>query len=223
MSRLLLLAQICCLVSSTYLPGIDVSTYQGDIDWAAVASSGVKFVSIKATEGTTFLDPHLARNWAGAREHGLFRTAYHFAHPSLDAVAQANFFVASVNAAGGFGKNTSTMQLMLDLEDADKEAPAAVWAWTQAFLGRVQALTGRPGIVYTGYYFWRDQVGNPSSNLDCPLWIAAYIPKPLVPSAWPGGWTFWQHSDAGKIPGITGNVDLDYFAGSVAQLEKLCF
>ena len=132
-------------------------------DWAAVAASGVVFVSIKATEGVDYTDPFLAANWAGAREHGIVRTAYHFAHPSVDALAQANHFVDAVGAAGGIiAGDNSTMQLMLDLEDADGLGPGAVWSWVQAFMGQLQARTGRPGIVYTGYYFWRDAVGNPT-------------------------------------------------------------
>ena len=158
-------------------PGIFIylllGQYQGDIDWPAVAASGIKFVSIKATEGASFTDAHLSANWKGAHAAGLYRTAYHFAHPSVDAVAQANHFVDAVNAVGGYPKNSSTMQFMLDLEDADKLAPGQVWAWVQAFMGQLQARTGRPGIIYTGYYFWKDNVGNPSSNLNAPLWVAA--------------------------------------------------
>jgi GH25 family lysozyme M1 (1,4-beta-N-acetylmuramidase) len=70
--------------------------------------------------------------------------AYHFGHPSIDAVAQANYFVNAVNAAGGY-TGSNTLQLVLDLEDDDGLAPGDVWAWVQAFLGQVQALTGRPG------------------------------------------------------------------------------
>ena len=208
-------------VGAAYLNGIDVSRYQGQIDWAAVARN-VSFVSIKATEGATFTDPSFAVNWAGAHANGLIRTAYHFAHPSVSAYAQADYFVDAVNSAGGY-TNSSTMQLMLDLEDADKESPAVVWAWVQDFSARVKARTGRPLLMYTGYYFWTGSVGDPTDNLDAPLWIAAYIPKPLIPKAWGGVWTFWQHADNGRVPGITGNVDLDYFNGTEEDLRALCF
>lgn len=221
-ATLLALLLISLSSVSSLLSGIDVSIFQGAIDWAAVASrSNTSFVSIKATEGTDFHDPNFKENWAGAHSAGLFRTAYHFAHPSADAVAQADFFCGAVAAAGGWA-NSSTLQLMLDLEDADKQSPAAVWAWTQAFAARVRAITGRPIIIYTGYYFWRDQVGDPADNLDAPLWIAAYIPKPLIPRAWPA-WTFWQHNDNGDIPGINARTDVDYFNGERAELERLCF
>ncbi len=84
---------------------------------------------------------------------GLIRGAYHFGHPSIDAVAQARYFVDAVNAAGGYN-NPDTMQLVLDLESTDGLGPAAVWAWVQAFMGEIHSLTGKPGIIYTGYYFW---------------------------------------------------------------------
>jgi lysozyme len=107
-------------------------------------------------------------------------------------------------------------------ENADGLGPAQVWAWVQAFVAEVKALTGKPCLMYTGYYFWRDQVGNPSTNLGCPLWIASYTSSPGVPSAW-AGWTFWQYNDNGQLPGIAGNVDVDYFQGSESDLKNLCF
>ena len=139
----------------------------------------------------------------------------------MSATAQATFFLDAVVAAGGWNA-TQTMQMMLDLEDADGLKPDAVWAWVQSFAAAVRARTGRPIIIYTGYYFWRDQVGDPLNNLDAPLWIAAYIPTPLIPRAW-GSWTFWQHTDALSVPGIKGRVDGDYFNGPREQLLKLCF
>ena len=219
--------------TASYIRGIDVSHYQGTINWADVAASGVKFACAKATEGTSYVDSQFKANWAGMHSAGLTRCAYHFAQPASNAVAQAKHFVDTVNAAGGF-KASKTLQLMLDLEDAQGQTPATVWKWTQAFLAEIKSLTGRPGIIYTGYYFWDSSVGAPADNLDCPLWIASYTsPAPAgVPKAWPEGWAFWQYSDngaaspgapAGKIPGISGNVDVDYFKYDAATLEKYCF
>ena len=138
-----------------------------------MAASGLRFVSIRATEGSTYKDPKFPFNWAGAHAAGMFRTAYHFAHPNLPAAAQADFFVDTVAAAGGYAAGTNTTQFMLDLEDANGLAPPAVWAWVQAFIAQLKARTGKPAIIYVGYYFWRDSVGNPASNLDAPLWIAS--------------------------------------------------
>ena len=91
----------------------------------------------------------------------------------------------------------------------------------QDFMAEVKALTGRAGIIYTGYYFWRDQVGNPGNNLGAPLWLASYTASPSVPSAW-RTWNFWQYNDNGRLPGISGNVDVDYYNGDEAALRALC-
>jgi lysozyme len=221
MVRILPLLSSLAALASAALNGIDVSSYQGTINWASVKAAGIQFVSTKATEGVTYTDPTLRENWAGLEREGITRCAYHFAHPSISAVDQAHYFVNAVEAVGGY-KNSSTLQFMLDLEDADGLSPAAVWEWVQSFMSTLQTLTGRPGIIYTGYYFWRDNVGNPTNNLNAPLWIAAYDAKPLIPSAWKY-YTFWQYDDNGRITGINGNVDVDYLEGDAAQLEELCF
>ena len=220
------------LSASSFLRGIDVSHYQGTVDWSKVASSGITFGCAKATEGLTYVDNTFKKNWAGMRAAGLTRCAYHFARPASSPVDQAKHFVETVNQAGGY-RSSKTLQLMLDLEATDGKSAADVWEWTQAFISEVKALTGRPGIIYTGYYFWRDSVGNPSDNLDSPLWLAAYTKKaPSVPAAW-SSWTFWQYDDngarspggpAGTVPGIAGHsVDVDYFRYDEATLARFCF
>ncbi len=218
--------------SPSYMRGIDVSHYQGTIDWGKVAGAGIQFACAKATEGTTYVDGTFATNWKGMRQAGLTRCAYHFAHPAQSASAQAQHFVKTVQQAGGYAAS-KTLQLMLDLETTDGKSASAVRAWTQAFIGELKALTGRPGIIYTGYYFWRDSVGG-KDNFDSPLWLASYThPQPAgVPSAW-SAWTFWQYDDnaaaapggpAGSVPGIAGHsVDVDYFRYDAATLQRFCF
>jgi GH25 family lysozyme M1 (1,4-beta-N-acetylmuramidase) len=220
--------------TASHLRGIDVSHYQGSIDWHAVASSGISFACAKATEGTSYVDSTFATNWNGMRAAGLIRCAYHFARPGSNATLQALHFVDTVNKAGGF-RASKTLQLMLDLESTDGLGPKAVWAWTQEFVAELKRLTGRPGIIYTGLYFWNGKVGAPADNLDCPLWVASYThPAPAgIPKAWPEGWAFWQYSDNGAsspggpaahIPGVSGtSVDVDYFRYSETTLAKFCF
>ncbi len=180
----------------------------------------------KATEGTTYTDATFATNWHGMASAGLVRGAYHFARPGSDPLAQASHFVSTVANAGGF--NTSkTLQLVLDLEANDGKSPSAVYSWTKAFIERVHNLTGKPGIIYTGYYFWKDSVQG-SSNFDAPLWIASYTSaKPAgIPSPWSGvGWAFWQYSSSGSVSGVSGNVDTDYFlnGGAYPSILNLCF
>ena len=149
-------------------------------------------------------------------------------------VLQAQFFVKTINAAGGY-KHSKTLQLMLDLEQNDDQTPDKVWKWVESFLNEIETLTGRPGIIYTGFYFWKDKVSKPNTNLNAPLWLAAYThPAPIdIPLAWKkDGWTFWQYDDngaalpggsPGTIPGIDGSVDVDYFKYGAETLEKYCF
>jgi GH25 family lysozyme M1 (1,4-beta-N-acetylmuramidase) len=214
-------------VNAAHLSGIDVSSYQGNINWSAVRSSGITFAVTKATEGTGYLDRFLNANIAGMKRVGIVPCAYHFAHPGIDATAQANYFTNAVRNANG-GNFHGLLQLMLDLEVTDGRTPAQVWAWTQTFVARVQAVTGRPCIIYTGFYFWRDSVGNPNNNLNCPLWLAAWVPESqtasLTPQAWRSvGWAFWQYTSTGRVSGIVGNVDRDFFqnGGSYPNINAL--
>lgn len=227
---------------ASWLRGIDTSHYQGDVAWETVRQEGgVDFACTKATEAVGYVDPTFATNWAGMRAAGIVRCAYHYAILNESAAAQAEHFVSTVEAHGGY-RNSSTLQLMLDLEDAKSTIrgapvpPAVAWAWTREFMRTLERATGRPGIIYTGAYFWRSNVGNPKDNLNAPLWLASYThPLPVaVPDAWPGGWTFWQYSDTGaavpggpaaKFPGVphTDGLDMDFFRFDRATLRRFCF
>ena len=179
----------------------------------------------KATEGTTYTDPTFAANWKGMAAAGLIRGAYHFARPGSDPIDQATHFVNTVQKACGL--SSRTLQLVLDLEATDGSPPASVYAWTSAFMARIKSLTGRPGIIYTGLYFWNDHVQG-SSNLDASLWIASYTSgSPAgTPKPWSGvGWAFWQYSSSGSVSGVSGNVDSDYFlnGGAYPDILNLCY
>jgi len=180
-----------------------------------VKNSGKSFAFMKATEGTTYKDPTFKTNWANAKAAGLIRGAYHFAHPGTSATTQADFFCDFVNPG------TGDLQMMLDLEADDGVSPSGVRSWVVTFINRIVARTGNPGIIYTGYYFWRDQAGN-GSNLNCPLFLAYYGTNPTayVPAAW-SYYTFWQYTSSGSVSGISGNVDRDAFNGSTTGLNAL--
>jgi GH25 family lysozyme M1 (1,4-beta-N-acetylmuramidase) len=195
--------------------GIDVASYQGYPNWTKFQHNGKTFAFTKATEGTTYTNPYFATNWARMKAAGLIRGAYHFGRPAFDPVAQANYFCDVVQPTSG------DLQMALDIEVTDGRSPAQVRSWIVAFINQVQARTGRPGIIYTGFYFWRDSAGN-GSNLNCPLWLAAWVsnPTPYVPAAWTT-WSFWQYTSTGSVPGVKGNVDRDAWNGSVTNLTHL--
>jgi len=195
--------------------GIDVASYQGYPNWTSVKNSGQTFAFCKATEGTTYTNPYFATNWGRIKSAGLIRGAYHFGRPGTDPVVQANKFCDVVRPT------TGDLQMTLDIESTDGKTPSQIRAWVVAFINRVKARTGRPGIIYTGFYFWRDSAGN-GSNLDCPLWLAAYNTNPaaFVPSAW-GAYSFWQYTDRGSVSGVSGNVDRNAWNGSLSGLNRL--
>jgi GH25 family lysozyme M1 (1,4-beta-N-acetylmuramidase) len=199
--------------TSYALQGIDISHWQGTINWTSVKNSGKRFAFCKATEGTDYTDPTFATNYPAIRNAGMLRGAYHMGHPAVDAVAQADSFYDTVQPVSG------DLPMVLDLEKTDSLAPADVRAWVVSFVNRLTTRLGRAPIIYTGFYFWRDSAGN-GSNLSCPLWLAAYNNNPLVPAAW-SSWSFWQYTSTGSVSGVSGNVDRDACSLSKTALNNL--
>jgi lysozyme len=203
------------------LLGIDVSHYQGAVDWFAVARGEVKFAFAKATDGNTLVDPTFQQNWPRIQEAGLFRGAYHYAHPAHDPEAQAALF-ASVVGPLGF----RDLPPVLDLEEDEKLPPADVLDWARAFISKAEQLFRRTVMVYTGG-FWRFKLNNPNDPFfgARPLWLAAYGPNPVIPASW-SKYTFWQYSEGKsnqpkKIPGVP-PCDQDQFDGTEDDLTLLC-
>ncbi|MBX7100547.1 MAG: hypothetical protein K1X89_22710 [Myxococcaceae bacterium] len=196
--------------------GIDVSGYQPNTNWAQVKAAGKQFAIIKATEGTGYVNPYFARDWAGTKANGMIRGAYHFFRPGTNAVAQADHFVSTMGALGD-----GDLPGMLDLEVTDGLGPSAVAAAVRAFVDRVEQRSGRRPIIYTGYYFWNGQVGNPQGYGSYPLVMAAYVSGcPLIPDEW-SKFTMWQYSSSGSVSGVSTRVDLDVFNGTLADLQAL--
>jgi lysozyme len=194
------------------LAGIDVSHFQGEVDWRAVAAAGVRFAFIKATEGLEDVDPRFAQNWHQSRTAGLLRGAYHFLHPNLDAKQQAAHFLSVVTL------DDDALPPALDVEVTNGVEPATLGACIATWLQTVEAALRCKPVVYTDPSFWRDNVGADLSGY--PLWLACYAPTPDVPASWQS-WTFWQHSDSGTVSGIAGPVDLDTCELSYDQLRQL--
>lgn len=197
--------------------GIDVASHQhtqGDIDWSAVASSGQKYVFVKATEGTNYVNPYYEADVRRAAEAGLYVGAYHYAKPTQSALAQAAAFALQISKLP-----TPSLPPVLDIEVNDGVNVVGMQNWTRTFITEVKRLTGRDVMIYTYRYFWEAQMGNTQEFNHLPLWMAAYQANP--PTVIPGGWsymTFWQNSSTGNIPGILGNVDTNLFNGTEAQL-----
>jgi GH25 family lysozyme M1 (1,4-beta-N-acetylmuramidase) len=200
--------------SENVVHGIDVSIYQGDVDWKAVKQAGKAFAFARASLGTSVKDSTFAKNWAGMKAAGLLRGAYHFFHPSVDPVAQANLFASMIQQAGGMSEGD--LPPVADVEQFDKLAPAVVAEKVKQFLDAVEKATGRKPMVYSGLFM---SSALPQSLSEYPLWVANYGVKcPLLPAAWKG-WYFWQHQGTGgRTPGIKADVDQNIFNGTMDEL-----
>jgi GH25 family lysozyme M1 (1,4-beta-N-acetylmuramidase) len=202
--------------------GIDISRWNGPVDFGKVRASGKRFVIAKATEGRLYTDDAYARNRSGAMTAGISFTAYHFAHPDPtpgDATLEADHFVAVAGLRHGM------LVPALDLESGQLLGTTALQTWVKTWLRRVYARLGVKPIIYTTPGFWQGYMANTSWFADNGyrvVWVAHWdASTPATPAANWGGhaWTFWQYSSCGTVPGISGCVDLDRFGG--ADLSKL--
>jgi lysozyme len=201
--------------SPSRLTGIDVSHYQGQVNWEAVKAAGCAFAFAKATEGTNITDPYFAANWAGMQAAGLARGAYHFFRPGEDAAQQAQHFLATVQL------KPTDLPPVIDVEVSDNVSGGAIVEGVQAWLDAVEQGAGVTPIIYTAAYFWNQYLNSGFGRY--PLWIAHYTaaaaPAPL-PEGW-ADWTFWQYSQSLAIAGVSGAADHDYFNGTLGDLRAL--
>lgn len=223
MKKLLLCLMLCLLPLSAsaadtfppsslpLIPGIDVSAYQGEIDWGKTAASGKKIVYIRATLGDSYEDPYFRQNFAGAKENGLAVGVYHYltARTADQARAQARFFVDTLLAANAVPDCRPAM----DLEGDDSFTREQ---WNQvaaAFLGEVASYGGYAPCIYSDASGARDRYDDALAVY--PLWVANYgVTLPEANGRWES-WAGFQFADNGRVAGIDGDVDLDYFTREI--------
>jgi GH25 family lysozyme M1 (1,4-beta-N-acetylmuramidase) len=208
--------------SSTHAKGIDVSNWNGTINWTKVAHAGYRFAIGKATEGTTFDDGTYLANRYGSESAGLVFGAYHFARPSgaslaavtASAVAQADYFLGFATPQPG------ELPPVLDLEETGNLSARLLEAWTEAWAREVYARLGVHPLVYSSPAFWQERLADSTgvAAAGTPLWIAHWTSasKPWVPAQnWNGlGWTLWQWTDCVSVPGIAHCADGDRMNGA---------
>ena len=195
----------------TTLEGIDVSYWQGTIDWAKVKATK-KFVIMRVAHGMA-QDTKFPANWAGAK--GMPRGVYLYFDPAADAVAQANLLLTKMGPM-----LPGMLPPVLDVESTGGKSPAVVAAQVTKFVNHVKAKIGVDVVIYTGKYFWDDNVKS-TAQAKNPLWHAQYCTNccPNIAAPW-NAWIMWQYSSTGKVSGISGNVDTDKWNGTLAALEK---
>lgn len=212
--------------------GIDISSHNGPINWQVARASGLDFAFIKATEGTGYRWNGFVEAWAAAKSVGVLRGAYHFMRWDVDPTAQSAYFLGTVPA-----EDRGELPLTVDVEGPGDGAGRMVrWdadgeRWVEydtvealrrlrVFVDNVTLVTGKKPILYTYPSMWHDTLGNPTTFTDCPLWIANYrVRQPTIPGGW-AKWTFWQWTDSGSLPGVSGIVDKDVYNGSADELRQ---
>ena len=199
--------------------GIDISHHQGTIQWdtlterALIDDHPIRFIVMKATEGATIVDENFYKNFRKAKDHGFIRGAYHFWSVKSGATAQARYFIRNVKLQSG------DLPPVLDVEHktpnlTDEQFRDSVQRW----LDIVEHHYGVKPIIYTYYKFKTQYLGTPQFD-SYPYWIAHYYVDKVE---YEGAWHFWQHTDAGRLPGIKGFVDLNIYKGSYRELQELC-
>ena len=185
--------------------GIDVSHFQGNIDFTKVKNSDVQIVYIKATEGISLVDSSLSSNYRKAKDAGLLIGFYHFFRPSTEsnAIAQASHFINTIK------DYESNCRLALDIEVNNELSKSQITNLSKVFLEEVKRLSGLEVVIYTYTSFARNYFES-SINI-YPLWIAQYnVNQPSNNGIW-DYWIGFQYSDRGQINGISGYVDLSEF------------
>lgn len=188
--------------------GIDVSAWQGDIDFEQVRNSGISIVYIKSSEGSNFVDPYFEQNYTNSKNAGLKVGFYHYvtATDTEEAIKQARFFVSTIS-----GKNPDC-KLAMDFEYFGNLSVDSINDIALTFMQKVQELSGKDVIIYSDEY----NANNTFYSLsNYPLWVAQYeVSEPTVTNNW-DTWVGWQYSDQGEVPGISGYVDRDKFTNDI--------
>ncbi|WP_026899187.1 glycoside hydrolase family 25 protein [Daejeonella oryzae] len=198
--------------------GIDVSWYQGKINWENVSrmeDDGIKihFSFIKASEGVFIADRHFQRNWKESAKAGIIRGAYHYFKPSKSGYWQARFFLQTVNFKKG------DLLPVVDVEERGAKSRQEFQANLKAYLDEIERELGVKPIIYSGYKFYEDYL---SGDFDeYPLWVAHYYRPKLKKLSGDVNLRFWQHSDRGRVDGIQHRVDMNVFNGSVEELSQM--
>lgn len=200
--------------------GIDVSKYQGEIDWSAVKAAGIGFAFIKATEGTDRVDERFQINWAGAKAAGVARGAYHFSYWCTPMARQFENFRRTVPA------DADAMPPVLDLEwnhqsptcprkIPKEQALAEIRVW----LRLAEQHYGKKPIIYVEIPFYRDVLSG-GELAEYPMWLRSVAAPPQA--RYPDRrWAFWQYTDRGRVNGIASPVDKNVFAGTREEWRRL--
>jgi len=198
--------------------GVDVSRWQGKIDWSTLRSQGANFAFIKATDGGDHLDPTFHRNWKDAADAGVRRGAYHFFYWCRTGAEQAEWFIRNVPKTPGALPPVIDVEYNHQSRCKTRHSPKVVREKMQAFMDRVERHYGQRPIIYTAPDFYADNLRGHFK--DYPFWLRSVAAHPSVRYPNRTDWMFWQYSGTGLSKGVTGHIDLNVFRGSEADWNK---
>ena len=196
--------------------GIDVSKYQQNISWEAVKNMEVQniklgFAFIKATEGISNTDANFKRNWKKSKQAGIIRGAYHFFIASKDGKMQAQHFIKNVDLQSG------DLPPVLDVEQTFNTNAVQLRKEVKAWIDVVENYYHIKPVIYTNADFYEKYLQGYFD--DYPLWVAHYL-QPDQPRI-SREWSFWQHSEQGRVNGIISKVDFNVFSGDSIAFRAL--
>ncbi|HZE86424.1 MAG TPA: GH25 family lysozyme [Puia sp.] len=202
----------------TEVAGIDVSHWDGRINWQEVSSEGIRFVYIKATEGLSFKDPSFDSNWEGVGKTSMYKGAYHYFLPGLTTarqVTQAQNFIKAVRDL-----KEGDLPPMIDFEDDPAITAEALQARLFAFIREIEACFRVRPLIYTSKALYSKYLSWHNSFADYEVWIADYsYERPELCDK--KNMRIWQFTDRAKVKGISQYVDMDIFYTTSEDLKKL--
>jgi lysozyme len=201
------------------IKGIDVSKYQGTVDWASVRADNVSFAYVKATEGGDRIDDRFAENWAGAAAAGVPRGAYHFYYFCRTGAEQAAWFIRNVPADPNALPPVLDMEWNPDSPSCKRRPPVdEIRREMASFLRIVEKHYGKRPAIYTSVDFHRDALVGAFPSYH--FWLRSVAGHPSLKYHPSRNFTLWQHTATGRVGGVTGNVDRNVFVGSSATWRR---
>ncbi len=198
--------------------GIDISKYQGDIDWNRVRDAGIRFAYMKVSEGGDHVDSRFYANWEAASEAGVARGVYHFMYWCRTAAEQAVWFSHAVP------QDRTQLPPVLDLEWNNDSVTCPKRVARDVALEKIHKMlemmeyhTGKRPVIYTDINFHRDVLEGELRGYDFWLRSVAAEPHERFKNR---PWTFWQYTATGRVPGIRGDVDRNVFNGSPGDWNR---
>lgn len=218
MKKIILLLPLLCLITNSChkdkdthkgpILGIDVSHFQGNVEWERIKEHNISFAYAKATQGISFKDPKFRENQINTKQAGLKHGSYHFYLTNEDPVKQAEHYLSTIQDI-----DEGQMLPMLDLEEGGIRGKVIIENFQKdvlVWLHLVEDKLGVKPIIYTNNPFGNKYLDHPEfANYH--LWLAEYgVKEPRIPKAWEKkGWAIWQRSEKGKLDGAHGDLDHD--------------